>query len=102
MKWGLYPALPEANVIYSYGRYVIVVTPVSWMTMANENNRDLSCYSVMNTEHETIESTANNLPIAYAAAQALEDNLVLQLNKSRDKETKDALSVVSFPKDGSK
>ena len=53
--------------------YLVVVTPTLWRQLArSDTDRNLGEYAVVNKQYGTVESTANNLPLAINTAKALQ------------------------------
>ena len=54
--------------------YMVVITPTLWRQLArSETDRNLGEFSVVNKLYGTVESSANNLPLAVQTMKSLQD-----------------------------
>lgn len=66
--------LNKNQTVFETPIYLVVVTPPGWRTLAREKtDRNLGEYSVVNKLYGTVESSAQNLPLAVTTATALQE-----------------------------
>ena len=60
-------------VAFETSGYLVVVTPNLWRALArSDTDRNLGEFSLVNKTYGTVESSANNLPLAISTAKALQ------------------------------
>jgi len=90
--------ITESIRIWEDRDYLVVVTPTLWRQSArSETDRNLGEYCIVNKQYGTVESTANNLPLAISTAKTLQ-GAINQIEKEEGKPSNvEALRIV--PKD---
>lgn len=68
--------IDSKNTVIDTGNYLVVVTPTLWRQIArSDTDRNLGEFSIVNKVYGTVESSANNLPLAISTAKALQGAL---------------------------
>uniref|UniRef100_A0AAU6VZG6 Uncharacterized protein n=3 Tax=unclassified bacterial viruses TaxID=12333 RepID=A0AAU6VZG6_9VIRU len=85
------------NTVLDTGSYLLVVTPTLWRELArSDTDRNLGEFSIVNKVYGTVESSANNLPLALSTVKALQS----ALNELEDKgKPNNVTSLRTVPKD---
>ena len=98
--WQMVELRPE-DTVYETSVYLVVVTPRLWREQARaETDRNLQEYSIVNKLFGTVESGANNLPLAVTTAKALQEGYDTYVVEPAKGET-NAEVVSLFPKNRS-
>ena len=80
------------------GYYLVVVTPTLWREQArSETDRNLGEFSIVNKVYGTVESSANNLPLAINTAKALQ--AAMEEVDSQKGKPSNVTSLRAVPKD---
>lgn len=84
-------------IVLDTGNYLVVVTPTLWRELArSDTDRNLGEFSIVNKVYGTVESSANNLPLAISTAKALQGALdTIEAEKGK----RDAPTLRIVPKD---
>lgn len=91
--------ITESNLVWEDRDYLVVVTPTLWRQLArSDTDRNLGEFCIVNKQYGTVESTANNLPLAISTAKTLQ-GAVLLIEKEGKPRNVEALRIV--PKDPS-
>lgn len=78
--------------------YLVVVTPSLWREQARtDTDRNLGEFSIVNKVYGTVESSANNLPLALSTAKALQS--ALDTIESEKGKPSNVTSLRTVPKD---
>ena len=88
----------DKNTVMDTGNYLVVVTPTLWRELArSDTDRNLGEFSIVNKVYGTVESSANNLPLALSTANALQSALYsIEAEKGK---TNNVTSLRAVPKD---
>lgn len=93
--WNLFPDLEEAQVLFEGINYCIVATPASWMREKDVYG-PLGCYSIMNKNYKTIESSGSSMPVVLRAMSVFDEEFKESLKNFTVKESQDAGNVVGI------